>query len=331
MNILLNEQQYLILLEKFQANPLSAHIRKTLKDVHEPLGNYGSIQDPDKNCQTNEGVINVYPVSKYVSGLVDDEWSVLNWFDTNSRVKKQIEQWYKEHTEKEPTDEDLKSWITNNREKLFNGEWTEKLVDLNKETIDRGINNETQAIKILKNELGSDATIRRFCSGSVQDTKMGQDLAIKIGNKSEFFVQVKPLIKVESKFDSDGDTFFVVSSPSFDNKKYKPQNVDLFFFIKNETGEYIGFRNKPNKIYTQYAGLVRFYEPWELTNITFEKSKLYTPQKRKQSKIEDDIFKVGERRLQNLEFRKKQIEDLISKELEKLKKQNPSNNNNTQK
>jgi hypothetical protein len=326
MNIILNEQQYIILLERSQQNPLAEHIRKTLRDVYEPLGNYGSIQDPDKNCQTNEGVINVYPVSKYVSGLVDDEWSVLNWFDTNSRVKKQIEEWYKDETKNNnPSDDELKSWITKNKIKLFNGEWTEKLVDLNKDTIDRGIKNETQAMDILKEKLGSNVQIRRFCSGSVQDTRMGQDLAVKIGDNEEFFVQVKPLKKVESKYDADGDTFFVVSSPSFDNKRYKPQNVDLFFFVNNENGEYVGFRNKPNKIYTQYAGLVRFYEPWELTNISFEQSKLYKPSSKKVSKVEDDIFKVGERRLQNLEFRRKQIEKLIDDELQKLKQTKTNN------
>ena len=56
-----------------------------------------------------------------------------------------------------------------------------------------------------------------------------------------------------------------------------------------------------------------------MTNISFEESKLYKPITKKVSKVEDDIFKVGERRLQNLEFRKKQIEKLIDDELQKLK------------
>ena len=98
----------------------------------------------------------------------------------------------------------------------------------------------------------------------------------------------------------------------------------LFGFIGSVLS-FVSFRNKPNKIYTQYAGLVRFYEPWELTNISFKESKLYKPSFKKVSKVEDDIFKVGERRLQNLEFRRKQIEKLIHNELEKLKQTNTNN------
>ena len=63
--------------------------------------------------------------------------------------------------------------------------------------------------------------------------------------------------------------------------------------------------------------MTRFYEPYLMTNINFE-GKTKTKQYRNKP-LEDDLFKMGERRLQNLEFRRKQIEKLIDDELQKLK------------
>ena len=126
--------------------------------------------------------------------------NLLKVFETFNPTSSFIYQITSQTKNNKPSDDELKLWITKNKQKLFNGEWTEKLVDLNKDTIDRGIKNETQAMDILKEKLGSNVQIRRFCSGSVQDTRMGQDLAVKIGDNEEFFVQVKPLKKVESKW-----------------------------------------------------------------------------------------------------------------------------------
>ena len=310
MNIILNEQQYISLLEFYKPKPLSDHIRQTLKNIYEPLGKYGQVQDPDNFCETNSGVMDVYPVSD------KDRWSILNWFDTNDLVFKQMEEWYTEENQKKPSTSEMKDWITKNAEKLFNGEWTQKLVDLNKGTIERGVKNEDYAITILQDKLGSNAKINRFCSGDVRDTKKGMDLRVQVGSNPPIHVQVKTLKKVESLYDDEGDTFFEVHSPSFDNSKYNPKNVDLFLFVDYDKKLYIGFRNKPNKIYTRNQGVARFYEPWDLTNINFTQSKLYKP--RNKTKVEDDLFKSGERRLENLKFRKKQIQKLIDTELQKL-------------
>jgi len=310
MNIILNEQQYISLLEAYKPKPLADHIRQTLKNIYEPLGKYGQVQDPDNFCETGLGVMDVYPVSE------KDRWSILNWFDTNDLVFKKMEEWYYQENQKQPSTSEMKDWITKNAKKLFNGEWTQKLVDLNKGTIERGVKNEDYAITILQDKLGNNAKINRFCSGDVRDTKKGMDLRVQVGSNSPIHVQVKPLKKVESLYDDEGDTFFEIHSPSFENSKYNPKNVDLFLFVDYDKNLYIGFRNKPNKIYTRYKGVVRFYEPWDLTNINFKHSKLFTP--RSQTKVEDDLFKSGERKLENLKFRKEQIQKLIDTELQKL-------------
>jgi hypothetical protein len=85
--------------------------------------------------------------------------------------------------------------------------------------------------------------------------------------------------------------------------------------VNTETNEYVAFSNKKSRIKKEQSNMTRFYEPYLMTNIQFE-GKTKTKQYRNKP-LEDDLFKMGERRLQNLEFRKSEIDKLI--ELEKQK------------
>ena len=80
----------------------------------------------------------------------------------------------------------------------------------------------------------------------------------------------------------------------------------------------MAFANKKNKIRKVTTEITRYDEPYLISNINFEgqtKVKSY-----RNTPVEDDIFKVGERRLQNLEFRKAEIEKMIELEKQKLGK-----------
>ena len=313
MIITISESQYNRIIEAYQkkTDPIAEHIRRCLKDVYSKIpGKWGVAPNPDGNCKTSEGVINVY---EHEPGI--DSWSILNRFDTNSLVRKKIIEWYKlESGGREPSPDDLMDWIEENKEKLFNGEHTEELVQLNKSTIDKGNKNEEFAKNILRDFYGESSQIDRFCSGDIRDTRFGQDIAVT-ANGTKYYIQVKPFQKILSFVDKDGDTFYEVHSKNFSPSKYSERKVQVFLFVDEVNGNYMAFQNKRNKILTR-GSATSFYEPFLISNMT-----LPTKMKRTlRPELGDELFKMGERRLQNLEFRKSEIEKLIALEKEKLKK-----------
>jgi len=314
MKITISEGQYKILSEYFKrpTDPIAAHIRKTLKDVYSP-SNWGKIENPDEGCATDFGVIGVY---QHIPGK--DEWSILNRFDTNTKVRRKMESlFHEDEPDTELTPKKFMEWITLNAERLFKGPITDELVELNKTTIERGNQNEDYAIQILQEFFGENAKIVRFCSGDIRDTRKGMDIAVTAGGKT-FHVQVKPFTYIRSLVDKDGDTFFEVTSRGFDSTKYSESNVQVFLFVDLDRKRYVAYANKKNKIRKVTTEITRYDEPYLLSNINFEgqtKVKSY-----RNTPVEDDIFKVGERRLQNLEFRKAEIEKMIELEKQKLGK-----------
>ena len=127
-------------------------------------------------------------------------------------------------------------------------------------------------------------------------------------------------LKITSFVDRDGDTFFEVSA-YFDPKKYSERNVQVILFVDSQTGDYVAFENKRNRILAKSASVVNFYEPFLMSNITF------TSQIKKylRKDLGDELFDMGSRRLQNLIFRKDEIEKLIELERQKLSNKNPNN------
>jgi hypothetical protein len=318
MKINISEEQYQKIVESFrnEFDPIAEFIRKTLKDVYTKIpGKWGKLPNPDGNCDTNEGVINIY---EHQPGI--DRWSVLNRFDTNKKVRNRLRELF---TEQNPGTElsntNFMEWIGLNKEDLFHGKYTDELVLLNKSTIDSGNRNEELAVKILREKWGDNAIINRFCSGDIRDTKSGMDISVEVNGK-KFYVQVKPFKKITSFVDRDGDTFFEVNA-YFDPKKYSERNVQVILFVDSQTGDYVAFENKRNRILAKSASVVNFYEPFLMSNITF------TSQIKKylRKDLGDELFDMGSRRLQNLIFRKDEIEKLIELERQKLSNKNPNN------
>ena len=117
-----------ILLESYtQSRGLPSLIRHQLELIYEPLGLWGKAPNPNDNCQTDFGVINIFPHSE------NDKWSVLNRFDTNFKVKKKLEFLYAENNKQTLDPMSFESWIEENRNDLFgpDGKYTKELVDLN--------------------------------------------------------------------------------------------------------------------------------------------------------------------------------------------------------
>jgi len=316
--ILVSEKQFELIMEAFAKTQdhIAELIRDLLRQVYQPLGKWGKIQNPDNNCETGEGVIGIYP---HLEG--EDEWSILNRFDTNSNVRKKMRELYKMENPDADVLDDRKfaKWLEINKEKLFNGEYTEDLVSINRKTVDKGNENEKFVIEILENYFGGNAKVKRFCSGDVRDTKKGMDISVEIGKK-KYFIQVKPFISIDSYIDaSEGDTFFQITA-FFEPKKYSEKNVDIFFFVKDR--EYIAFQNERRKIQQPYANKTNFYEPYLITNIDFSKEpkakRFIKSTKDKQDEVKQ-LFKTSQRKIDNLVYKKKALEDLINAEMEKLK------------
>jgi len=319
MKYFLSEKQFKVIEEswkKKEEDPIATHIRKCLKDVYKPLGFWGSIQNPDNNCETGEGVIRAYP---HLAG--EDEWSILNRFDTNTKVRDRIKQIFLEKNPgQELTSSSLIDFIENNKKELFNGDYTDELVALNKSTIESGNRNEKFAIDVLKKYFGDTGIIKRFCSGDVRDTLKGMDLSVEVGSGS-FHVQVKPFEEVKSYVDEENaDTYFQLKT-YYNPSKYSEKNVDIIFFVNFDSQKYILFANNKKYIVAKSTNSVAFYEPYLLTNIEFNTQY----KKRKQSKNKQtkkdyvkDLFKVNIRKLKDLEFKKEALEKLIQKEKKKL-------------
>jgi len=171
MKIKITENQYnlisTVLSEAFgKGDSFATFIRGELKRIYSPLGKWGKAPNPDDNCITEEGVIGIFPHSD------EDTWSILNRFDTNSKVKKEIESIFESSDYEDKTESGFRTWISLNSNELFgpDGEYTQRLVDLNTETVIKGNRNELYAVSIIGNRF-PDAKIKRYCSGDITNNQ----------------------------------------------------------------------------------------------------------------------------------------------------------------
>jgi len=317
MIIKINKNQYNILFESSRySNIFASFIRDQLKSIYLPLKKYGKLPNPDDDCETGEGVFDVFPHSEF------DRWSILNRFDTNSKVKSKMEMIFIEENPNIPLNSrNFISWIEDNKYDLLgpDGKYTQSLVDINQETIHKGNENEQYAVNILKSKFPN-FKIRRFCTGDIRDTKKGIDISIENDGKS-YHVQVKPFMSVNSYVEEDGDTYFEVKS-YLNANKYSDRNVNIFMFVSSLDDRFILFANKKNKINQMRNNTTRFYDPplYKNFNLTTE----LKVSKNGDDKVYD-IFNKDDELIDNLYFRKKQIEKLIRQQLKKIKTDDKKN------
>jgi Fe-Mn family superoxide dismutase len=216
-------------------------------------GCLGQIQT--KKCSTDVGILGGDYSEKKNGGT--SQWSIINRFDTNSRVKDEIQKIWMEETNGE---EDLKTWIRNNASDLFSndGMYTERLVKLNLGTILIGKENETYAIKTIRevynldpDKAGIEYELYEHCSGDVNDRKKGQDIVLKFPKQDPIYFQVKPFMGEDIEFYDSGDRGYYFKVSSWHNQnKYKGENVDVIMYVDRSTNRYIMFRNDFNKMLT---------------------------------------------------------------------------------
>ncbi len=196
---------------------------------------YGKIQTD--LCKTNYGVIGgKYAVSQRGG---TGEWSVVNWFDANTRISDKILEFYEKYNSK---NYDLETWFNVMGKTLFGdeGKFTNSLANIvlnpktKKGTLDRGIERERIAIEIF-NTKNKNSQITQFCDGDTRDKYKGQDMFVTEDGDSKY-VQVKPTIDLYESKDENGNIVYVFKSKN----KYDSNNIQIFAFIDNQNN-YIFF------------------------------------------------------------------------------------------
>jgi Fe-Mn family superoxide dismutase len=218
-------------------------------------GCIGRIQT--KKCTTDVGILGGEYAEKKHGGT--SQWSIVNRFDTNSKVKKEIYNIWLEETEGLT---DFKTWIKEHVYDLFanEGMYLDRLAEINVGTIEVGKENENYATSIIRqiyklnpDEEGMTYELYEHCSGDINDRKKGQDIVLKIKGGDTIYFQVKPftnnLNHIEFFDGGDRGYYFKVES-WHTNKKYKEENVDIILYVDRSEQKYIMFRNDYSKILT---------------------------------------------------------------------------------
>ena len=195
----------------------------------------------DDNCKTNSGVINFMGVKYGPDDKLVSDWSILNYFNTNSKVIAYLVNSYLRESGQTTFSFDslpFINWIEKNYVTYFGKDspHLEKLEELNLSTLRPGYIREQRALEILMTLHNVDeGGITQYCPGSIEDTKYGRDLKI---NEENMYYQVKPLTGM-MKMTDDGKYLIPTSSM----KKYG-RTVTRFIFINARGNKYYIFDNR---------------------------------------------------------------------------------------
>jgi hypothetical protein len=242
-------------------------MNKILAEVYKGLTNdknkkmYG--KGEDENCKTNDGVINYRGVKYGYNKALISNWSILNYFNTNSKVINYLLKLYLKESDVKlgdfktnfvSSESAFLNWVNKNKEELFSPSSVhlDTLERLNLTTLTLGVIREQEAVKVIMKIHGvGEGSITEYCPGSREDTINGRDIKVTVGSETIYY-QVKPLSGPLKQDKSE----YVIYTNSM--KKY-PNTVDRIIFL-NEKGEYYVFENK-NYSVTREGGVVKFLNP----------------------------------------------------------------------
>jgi len=238
----------------------------TLKKLYKNNLGKNSFTDENGVCDSEIGLINVEGTN-----IPGQTWSILNYFNANPKVIKQLIDWYTsgELNDNKPeniTLDTFKEWIDINKEELFTkGEYLNKLVELNFKSLNRGFETENQVIeKLTKSPYNySRENIKQFCSGMRNDRVDGQDIEIINKQGKKVSAQIKPLT---GKFIGNTGEYIV---KVWNMKDYRDKPVDYIIFngdIEVKDKNIYIFKNENytlKKIGTSGFSLVIFKNPPE--------------------------------------------------------------------
>lgn len=269
-NVLIGNDRTLSYLIKYDKtdNTYQKTLRQLLQKIYstktdengEPM--YGE-SVKDENCKTNRGVIHYRGVKYGQDFSLISDWSILNYFDTNSEIISKLLEIYANKTKtslegKKDNFEDFKvrflNWLIDNGEEILGPEsiYLDDLEELNWSTLKRGITNEQNAINVLKQIHNiEEGGLTEYCPGSIQDTRYGRDLKV---NSEDLYYQIKPLNGYVKSSTIDE---FKYAVPTNSMKKYNPNYVNRLMFINDNGSKYVIFENNDYEVVNK-GGLVLF-------------------------------------------------------------------------
>lgn len=210
-------------------------IFEILKTLYESTSNWSS--DSSRGPNGKGGVINIHTVLDLFKkeGLDDydeegKEWSILNYFDTNPKVRAYLIYKWENETKKKiqtlDTSNEFFMWLENNKESLFKeGNFLNHMIKLNIKSLVNGEKNERKAVSYLTKMLEDQTDweiLGRFLPGSSEDRK-GIDIRMRHKNGRIANFQVKPLGDYEKTKDG-----YLITSYNISQLGNKP--VDYFIF-----------------------------------------------------------------------------------------------------
>lgn len=203
---------------------------KLKKEVFLPRKEYGTADNPLIDCYTNEGIIGTYTFTDYSVeyNLPHSNWSIINFFNTNTDVLDKLLEEYRKIRKKEETEENFILFMKYYFNKTLGTPEFEELVKLNISTLSRGIVREVIVFDKIKQGLKVEGMFN-FCPGSKTDTRKGVDFVL--GGKR---FQIKPMTGY-----STGGGKTIVYTKGFPQKGYGPDEVDYIVFQQSQTSEMI--------------------------------------------------------------------------------------------
>ena len=168
----------------------------------------------EKNNIFTAGIRGIYNIGNYLIPKTNEDWSILNYFDTKNEIKTMI---YNELLNRNlPLNDLISSISTIFKDKDF----MNKLVERQWESITSGEQTEINSIKNLVNILGSN-NVKRYFPGEIMDRYEGVDVTIDGIN-----YQVKPLKKYT--INKNGDYVIITYGMKIDYIKKKLINKIVF-------------------------------------------------------------------------------------------------------
>ena len=213
----------------------------------------------DDRCKTNRGVINFKGIKYGKDNSLVSNWSILNYFNTNSKVIQYVLKLFIEDTgytlsdfseEFSKTQKYFLDWVRDNQDDIFGPESVhlDNMEKINLTSLSSGIEREQVAVGILlKLHSVGEEGITEYCPGSIEDTKYGRDL--KINSEPPIYYQIKPL-NGDVKETENG-----YAVPTHSMKKY-PNTVDRLLFV-GKGNRYAIFENN-NYVVSAKGDLVTF-------------------------------------------------------------------------
>lgn len=230
--------------DRYVINQINKTIKECIKSLYE---------DENTWSYERDGVVNIYTLKQY--DIVDDNWSVLNYFNS-AATPKRIIGLFSADTKTVPNESreninELKKWINDNKEKLFKGggEMFEQLIPPQVAALRQGRHNEIKAygfigglitggtptsiINTLSEKFAGYKLLPQENAGSKLD-RSGVDIVLeKIGNpKDKIYIQAKPNTSVDRFKNSGGTVSYLIKSSSVYNLDRIPK-TKYFIFVSD--------------------------------------------------------------------------------------------------